>query len=83
MGLNAAQLKAIKWYCDQHNLKPALSVPPTQMIFTDKKTMRETDPVHLDAVIAEYRAWNEEDKKRRAKERRLERERQKKEMQHA
>ena len=67
-GFKALQLKAISWYAKEYGLKPSLSNPLIQMHFISKQT-REDVTVHLDTVINEYKAWNREDIKSRAAER--------------
>lgn len=75
MSLSAAELKALGWYATTNNFRPELSAVPL-MRFTDKNTGEKVSR-DLGTIIAEYQEWNEEDKKRRAAERRRERERQK------
>ena len=77
MKLLGKHLKAIGWYSKEHNYSLGLSVPPTQIFFRDKATA-ESVVVHLDTIMNEYNAWNEEDKKARAKERKRQKEQEKK-----
>lgn len=65
MILSAKDLKAIKWYADAHGLRPQISSPP-KMYFTDfLGNQAEAD---LLSIHQEYDAWNKEDKKERARE---------------
>lgn len=69
MPLNAREMKAITWYIKDRNLKPQLSAPP-QMHF--KNESGDTVTVDLAAIVLEYNAWNDQDKKERAREKRVE-----------
>lgn len=68
--LSAHTLEAINWYVKEHGLRAEISNPPAQMNFT-RKIDGEQITVLLDTIIDEYKAWNKEDQKRRANERRL------------
>lgn len=68
MKLSAKDLKAINWYLGEHDLKPQLSTPPI-IYFTNKKG--EQVKAELTGIHSEYNAWNEEDKKQRAREKRI------------
>lgn len=69
MKLSSKDLKAINWYAQQYQLKPQLSTPPT-MYFT-KRDSGETLKIDLAGIVLEYSAANEEDKKTRAREKRI------------
>lgn len=68
MVLSAKQLKAINWYRQENGLKPQLSTPPT-MYFKDADGNEVT--ADLTSIMQEYGQWNEEDKKVRAREKRV------------
>lgn len=68
MPLKAAEMKAVAWYVQDRGLKPSLSTPP-RMYFKDKEGNQvEAD---LAGIVTEYKAWNEQDKKERAREKRV------------
>jgi hypothetical protein len=67
-GMTSKQLKAVSWYSDSHGYRLRLSNPPMQMHFIDKRGGAEIT-VTLSTIISEYDAWNSEDKKSRAAER--------------
>lgn len=69
MNLTAKDLKAINWYITEKKLKPLLSNPP-QMYFRDKDGIA-LEPIYLGGIVLEYNAWNEEDKKQRAHEKKV------------
>lgn len=69
MKLKAQDLKAIKWYMETHDMKPALSLPPTIYMIPRKDPMMDTVKVDLSEILAQYNVWNEDDKKVRARER--------------
>lgn len=64
MSLTARDYKAIEWYIETNNLKPQLSAPPT-MYFIDADGNEVTKS--LEAIKLEWSAWNEEDKRARAR----------------
>lgn len=66
MPLTASDYKAINWYCQSYDLKPQLSAAPL-MRFSNTKGEHIT--AELETIKAEYHAWNEDDKKVRARER--------------
>lgn len=66
MKLTAKDFKAISWYAEENGLHPQLSTPP---IMYFRKKDGDTLKVHLDAIKLEYNAWNEQDKKIRARQR--------------
>ena len=66
--LKAKELKAIGWYMETYKLKPQLSVPPT-MYFKDEKG--ELVKHDLAGIVLEHNAWNAEDQKERAREKRV------------
>lgn len=68
MKLSAKDQKAISWYIKDRKCRPMLSAPP-QMHFRDKEGGEVV--VGLDTIIDEYNAWNEQDKKERAREKRV------------
>jgi len=68
--LKSSDLKAISWYCEENNLIPQLSIPPTQMHFIKRDT-RQFVSIHLDMITLQYNEWNKEEKKRRAAARKL------------
>ena len=70
MPLTANQLKALNWYKDENNLKVQLSSPPNMYFKNDKNKVVS---VQIGTIMSLYNAWNEEDKKARARERALER----------
>jgi len=63
MKLSSKNLKAINWYSENYHLKPQLSTPPI-MYFMDSSG--EYVDHHLDKIMLEYAAWNKEDQRRRA-----------------
>lgn len=65
--LTQAELQAIAWFCGRNNLKPALSVPPFQMNFTDKKTGLDKT-CHLDFITLQFKEHKKEEQKRRKRE---------------
>lgn len=67
---SAVELKAIRWYCENNNLAPGLSSYP-KMIFTDKRTGEEITEV-LSDLVSQYKDWNKENLKERARQRRVE-----------
>lgn len=69
MSLTAKDYKAIDWYAKSKDLKPQLSAPPI-MYFTDVNG----DEVHenLESIKLQYHAWNEDDKKVCARQRKQE-----------
>lgn len=69
MALNAAELKAVSWYMRDNQLRPMPSTPP-KMYFKDKNGNEVTQ--ELTTIVSEYKAWNEQDKKERAREKRIE-----------
>lgn len=68
MKLTATDTKALGWYVQDRRLRPQLSTPPT-MYFTDKDGNSVTDSMFN--ILALYKAWNEEDKKERARQKRV------------
>lgn len=66
----AIELKAIRWYCENNNVNPGLSAYPA-MSFTDKKT-GERITEQLPDLVSQYREWNKESLKERARQRRIE-----------
>lgn len=68
MKLTAKDLKAIAWFIKDKNLKPQLSTPP-RMYFKEAEGTEVT--YELAGIITEWSAWNEEDKKQRAREKRV------------
>jgi len=72
-GLTAKQLKAVNWYAGTNDLRLQLCNPPMQMNFVEKSTS-EPLTVTLQLILDEYKEWNDNDKKARAKARRLEKE---------
>lgn len=69
MALNATELKALAWYMRDNQLKPLLSTPPI-MYFRNKDGVEVSQ--ELTTIVSEYKAWNEQDKKERAREKRIE-----------
>jgi hypothetical protein len=70
MSLSAKDYKAISWYAESNQLKVQLSAPPL-MYFTRRDTGEEIR-VDLQEILLLYHEWNEEDKKARAKQKRIE-----------
>ena len=73
MTFSAVELKAINRFCLERNLKPGLSVYPLQINFLSKldSVASTTD---MKTIMDVYNSWNTEDKKQRAKKRKLDRE---------
>lgn len=77
-GLSAKELTAINWYAKNNNLRPELSALP--LIYFSRKIVLaglEGDEVFkMDKgdILDQWKVWNEEDKKQRALERKVERE---------
>lgn len=65
--LTKGNTQAIAWFCDKNSLKPALSVPPFQMNFTDKTTGLDKT-CHLDLITLQYGEHKKEEAKRRKRE---------------
>lgn len=68
MKMSAKDLKALEWYIKDRKLKPQLSSPP-KMYFKDENG--KSVEADLTGIVLEYNAWNEEDQKRRAREKRI------------
>lgn len=62
MSLKAAELRAIKWYCDEKGLIPQLLVPPMQMNFK-KKSDGEDVQDNLENIKLLYSANKKEEAK--------------------
>lgn len=65
MKISASEMKALGWYVRDRDLRPQLSTPPV-MYFTKRKDGTEVK-VNLAHIVTDYKAWNEEDKKERAR----------------
>lgn len=65
--LTQAELQAIAWFCDRNNLKPALSVLPFQMNFTDRATGLDKT-CHLDYITLQFKEHAKEETRRRKRE---------------
>lgn len=63
MVLKQADFKAIDWFCKANNLKAALSVPPSQMNFTDKETGLEKT-CHLNFITLQFKQQKREEQQR-------------------
>lgn len=68
--LKSSDLKAISWYCEENNLIPQLSIPPSEMHFVNRE-FRDRISVHLDMTLLQFKEWDKEEKKRRAIAKRL------------
>lgn len=70
MAFTGKQLKAIQWYLLDHpELRLQLSTPPN-VYFKDKRN--KIVSFNVTNLTQQYDAWNEEDKKQRARERKQE-----------
>ena len=68
MPLSSKQLKALKWYLEEHEgLRLQLSSPP-MIYFKDKHN--KVVSVRISEIASAYELTNEEDKKERARDRR-------------
>lgn len=68
MKMSAKQLKALEWFIREKSLKPLLSTPPKMYLRNSDGEQVDYD---LNGIVLEYEAWNEEDKKERAREKRV------------
>lgn len=66
MALSSKEMKAIAWYAKDHRLRPQLSAYP---LIRFKDFMDNTVEEDVTVIAKEYEAWNEEDKKARARQR--------------
>lgn len=64
--LSAADLKALKWYAEEHGLKFVLSAPP-QMRFRDVNGTERT--VDMSNIASEYEIHKNEERRERARKR--------------
>lgn len=69
--MKQSDFKAINWFCNEYNLKPQLSIPPSQIHFTNRRTLKE-ETYHLDRITLEYKAFKKEESKRKAREKKNE-----------
>lgn len=69
MSLSAKDLKVINWYGKEHGLTPQLSTPP--IIYFKRRDNGEQITADLTLMTTSWSAWNEEDKRQRARERKM------------
>jgi hypothetical protein len=57
--LKPSEGKALAWYCEEHTLKPQLSVYP---IFRFKDNDGKITEVHIDSIRLRWERWRKEQK---------------------
>lgn len=66
--LKAKELQAIGWFIENYKLKLQLSTPPTMYFKNEEGKVVTHD---LAGIVLEFNAWNEQDQKERAREKRV------------